>query len=220
MAQADSDLAIEATSDYDYRGESQTQDQSAVQVNFEYSEPSLWKAGLFMSNVDFGASCGCGTPRLEVNPFAELTHQTDLGVVLGAGANYFSYWVNGGGAYDYAEVNLDATLGGIGAWLSYAPDYDGRAVPIALGAWYASLDGTTALYKELTLIGHVGLAWGPFWTREGGGAKVDFSVGLKYPIRSFELLLQYVDSKRTGAQPGATRLSGRAILSVQTLLPL
>jgi uncharacterized protein (TIGR02001 family) len=217
---AESDIAIEATSDYDYRGESQTREHPAVQMNFEYSDPGLWKTGLFMSNVDFGNTCGCGNPRLEVNPFVELTHKTDLGVVFGAGANYYAYTIDGGGSYDYAELNVDATFDGVQAWLSYAPDYDGHAVPLSRGAWYASMDGATVLYKELSLTGHVGLAWGPYWIRLGGGSKVDFSIGLKYPVRGFDILLQYVDSRRTEPEPGAERLVGRTILSVQTAISL
>jgi uncharacterized protein (TIGR02001 family) len=218
-AHAESQMTVEATSDYDFRGDTQTQEQSAVQVSFDFSDDARWKTGLFMSNVDFGDTCRCENPRLELSPYAEVMHKTDLGVILGAGANYYAYMVNGGGAYDYAEFYVDADVHGIKTALYFAPDYDGRATQFELGAWYVSADGTTTLQGDLSLIEHIGFAWGPYWTRLGGGSKIDYSLGLGYPIGRFEIMLQYIDTKRTESEPGAVRLSGRTILSIETVLP-
>ena len=170
-------MTVEATSDYDYRGETQTQKQPALQFNFEYSDPDVWKAGLFLSNVDFGNTCGCGDPRLEVNPSVEVSHRTDSGVLLGAGANYDAYTVNGGGAYDYVELNVDASLGGVVAWLSYAPDYDGHAAVLELVPGMRPSMAAGRL-QGASLVGHAGFSWGPYWDRIGGGSKVDLSIGL------------------------------------------
>lgn len=213
-------MLLVATSDYDFRGESQTQNQPALQLSFDWSDAPRWKAGLFMSNVDFDGGCACGNPRLEISPYAEWLRPTASGVTLGLGASYYAYLVGGGAGLDYGEPYVEATYREARVALSYTPNYDGSSTHLNLGAWYVSADDALALPADFSLTGHVGYSSGPYWTRLGGGKKLDYSVGLGRPLGHFELILQYIASKRTERGAGdPVDGEGRALLMLETHLP-
>ncbi len=222
VAHADPTLTatLEATSDYDYRGETQTERQPAAQMSFDYIEDSQWKTGLFMSNVHFGANSEVGNPRLELSPYAEIMHKTSSGLQFGTGANFYAYLVDGGQGYDYGELYVDAAFHGVKTALFYTPNYDGREPRVRLDAWYVSLDATTALLEHLALTEHAGYAWGNYWTERNGGSKIDYSLGMDYELGKFEVLLQYIATRRMPSDPGTGINSmGRAVLSIETVLP-
>ena len=211
---------VEATSDYDFRGETQTERQPAAQVSFDLVEDSEWKTGVFMSNVHFGDNNYVGNPRLEVSPYAELMHKTASGLQFGIGANYYAYMVDGGQGYDYGEAYVDAAFHGIKTAFFYTPNYDGREPQARLDAMYASVDAATALIAHLSLIEHAGYAWGNYWIDRNGGAKIDYSLGLNYELGKFELQLQYIATRRMPSEPGTSvDATGRAVFSVETVLP-
>jgi len=222
MAQADPTLTatVEATSDYDFRGETQTERQPAGQVSFDYVEDSQWKTGVFMSNVHFGDNSYVGNPHLEVSPYAEIMHKTASGLQIGTGLNYYAYMVDGGQGYDYGELYVDAAYHGIKSALLYTPNYDGREPHARLDAWYVSLDAATALVNRLALMEHAGYAWGNYWSDRNGGSKIDYSLGLDYGVGKFELLLQYIATRRLPSDPGTGSDSmGRVVLSIETVVP-
>jgi uncharacterized protein (TIGR02001 family) len=211
---------VEATSDYDFRGESQTERQPAAQLSFDFVDDSQWKTGVFMSNVHFGDNSSVGNPRLEVSPYAEIMHKTASGLLLGTGMNYYAYMVDGGQGYDYGELYVDASYHGIKSTLFYTPNYDGREPHARLEAWYVSVDATTALIEHLSLMEHAGYAWGNYWIERNGGSKIDYSLGLNYELGKFELQLQYIATRRMPSDPGTSIDStGRAVFSIETILP-
>jgi uncharacterized protein (TIGR02001 family) len=213
-------VTVEATSDYDFRGETQTGRQPAAQLSFDYVEDSQWKTGVFMSNVHFGDNSYVGNPRLEVSPYAEIMHRTASGVLFGTGLNYYAYMIDGGQGYDYGELYIDASYHGIKTALFYTPNYDGREPRARLDAWYVSVDATTALIEHLSLMEHAGYAWGDYWIDRNGGAKIDYSLGLNYELGKFELQLQYIATRRMPSDPGTSIDStGRVVFSVETILP-
>jgi uncharacterized protein (TIGR02001 family) len=222
LAHADPTLTatVEATSDYDFRGETQTERQPAAQVSFDYIEDSQWKTGVFMSNVHFGDNAYVGNPRLEVSPYAEIMHKSASGAQFGTGVNYYAYMVDGGQGYDYGEMYVDAAYHGIKTALFYTPNYDGREPHARLNAWYVSIDATTALLDHLSLMEHAGYAWGNYWIDRNGGPKIDYSLGFDYGLGKFELLLQYIATRRVPSDPGTSINSmGRVVFSVETVLP-
>jgi uncharacterized protein (TIGR02001 family) len=147
-------------------------------------------------------------------------HKTASGVQLGTGLNYYAYMVDGGQGYDYGELYVDAAYHGFKTALFYTPNYDGREPHARLNAWYASVDGSTALIEHLSLIEHAGYAWGDYWIERNGGSKIDYSLGFNCELGKFELQLQYIATRRLLSDPD-TGIDARArvVFSVETVLP-
>jgi uncharacterized protein (TIGR02001 family) len=220
VARAEVSAILTATNDYDFRGESQTAYEPAAQLCLEATADGGAKAGLFVSNVNFGRSRDWGNPRLEMNPYAEFSHKMPSGVFLGIGAAYYAYMVNGGSSYDYGEIYVSGGYKAVKSALYYAPSYDGRSTRQHLSAWYWSVDNTLPLVDHFSMLNHVGYAWGRYWAQAGAGAKIDYSVGIDYSIKKFDVILQFIDTTRTSAGAGERGdTKGRAVLSFEMGLP-
>lgn len=220
VARPEVSATLTATNDYDFRGESQTAYAPAAQLGLEAKGDGGGKAGLFMSNVNFGRSRDWGNPRLEMNPYAEFSHKMTSGASLGVGAAYYAYMVNGGASYDYGEIYLSGGYKAVKSALYYAPAYDGRSTRQHLSAWYWSADNTLPLVEHFSMLNHVGYAWGPYWAQAGGGTKIDYSVGIDYSIKKFDVILQFIDTKRTSAGAGEQGdTKSRAALSFEMAVP-
>ena len=83
-AYADFSVTPTLTSDYDFRGVTQTLEDPAIQLGLNYNHESGFYAGLWGSNVDFGP----GKPNIEIDAFA--------GFAGGDAAETFGqHWSNG-----------------------------------------------------------------------------------------------------------------------------
>lgn len=226
LARAEVGAMLAVTNDYDFRGETQTSYGPAAQLSLEVRDDVGWKAGLFTSNVNFGANREFGNPRLEMSPYVEFAAKIAADTTVGAGAAYYAYALDGGSSYDYGEFYLTGGYKTLKSALYYAPDEEGRSTHMHLSAWYWSADGSVPLSERWSLLAHMGYAWGAYWAGVGGGTKVDYSTGINYSIGKFEVLLQYIDSKRTSRGANGfvntdinTNTKGRAVLSIETGLP-
>lgn len=127
---------------------------------------------------------------------------------------------DGGSSYAYGEIYLSGGYKAVKSALYYAPAYDGRSTRRHLSAWYWSADNTLPLVEHFSMLNHVGYAWGPYWAQAGGGAKIDYSVGIDYSIKKFDVILQFIDTKRTSAGAGERGdTKGRAVLSFEMGIP-
>jgi uncharacterized protein (TIGR02001 family) len=120
------------TTDYVFRGISQTAEGPAIQGGFD-ATCGLFYAGVWGSNLDFGGSGGQDVANLEIDWYAGVKPKTgpitwDLGVIyysypnaLGSVAdlNYFEVKVGGS-----AEIWKDGTLG---VTVFYSPEYTGES---------------------------------------------------------------------------------------------
>ncbi len=99
---------IGATSNYVWRGMTQTDNQAAVSGGLDYTNESGFYAGTWASNIDWAAS-GTGT---EVDFYAGVSSDDyDLGVI------YFYYPDHSNS--DFSEVYGSYTLGGVTAGIAY-----------------------------------------------------------------------------------------------------
>ena len=119
---------VAVTSDYVFRGVSQTYREPALQGGINYQNPAGWFAGAWTSNVQpypFGAHAA------EVNVYGGFGWA--LGSEWTARASYTRYlyaWDHRPAAYDYGELSL--TLGfedRLAATISYQPDSTRYAIP-------------------------------------------------------------------------------------------
>lgn len=139
-----------ATSDYVFRGFSQTDGAAAFQAGADLTAGAFY-AGVWGSNVDFGDDTvaefdAYGGVRGEV-----AGYELDLGVV-----GYFYAQEPTGADYNYVEVKAAASraMGPVtlGAAVYYSPDFFG----IDEAATYVELNGEWALTNSLSMSGAVG----------------------------------------------------------------
>jgi uncharacterized protein (TIGR02001 family) len=155
FAQDDVDIAfnVAVTSDYVFRGVSQTDEDPAISGGVDLTAGSFY-AGAWASNVDFGDDTDAeidlyGGYRTEAGGYA-----LDFGVV-----GYLYVNAPGGADYDYVEFKAAASraigdfTGGIALYVS--PDFFGADDE----ATYLELNGAYATTAGWTISGAVGQQW-------------------------------------------------------------
>jgi uncharacterized protein (TIGR02001 family) len=181
------------TSDYPYRGISQTGEGPAIQGSFDYSY-ELFSAGVWASNIDFASS-------IELDWYAALGSEYN-GVGWSVGFVYYSYpgkphnvgknfWEgNASLSYDFGFVAVSAGI-------SISPDfqfntgmayYPNGSVTIPLGSTGFALEGT---------VGHQYIENNTVW---GTPDYTDWSVGITYSVWGFDLAVRYHDTDLSMAE--------------------
>ena len=144
---------VGVTSDYVFRGVSQTMEDPAVQggVDLTYG---VGYAGVWASNVDFGAD----DPSAEIDLYAGV-RPTVGDTSLDFGVLYYGYSKDKGltpGSYSYVEVKAAAsrTFGPatLGAAVYYSPEFPGKTG----SATYFEGNAAVPIAKKLTLSGALG----------------------------------------------------------------
>ena len=141
---------VALTSDYVFRGFSQTEEGPAIQGGFDMSYKMLY-VGVWASNLDFGSdNNGNDVANIEIDVYAGIKHkfgavEADLGVI------YYAYpgAEDAGAELDYVEIKfgLSGDLNdrvSLSGTLYYSPEYTGETgetltyeggVSVALGTY-------------------------------------------------------------------------------------
>jgi uncharacterized protein (TIGR02001 family) len=199
-ASADISVPLAVTSDYDFRGLTQTDENFAVQAGLTYTDDSGFYVGAWASNIDFPGLDG----DFELDGF--------LGYAGGDAEESFGYDV---GAIVYAypgsddleevvELYAGITKGWFGAKVWFSPDNYGET------SWYTEGNVTIPLPANFSVSGHVGYSFGDYWD---GIEYLDYSLGVNYTISNFTLNAKWVDTDISGAD------TDRFIFTVSTTLP-
>ena len=77
---------VALSTDYMYRGGSQTNEQPAISGGFDYAHSSGVYAGLWASNVDFGDSA-----NIEIDFYGGIAGEISNGIGWDVGALYYHY---------------------------------------------------------------------------------------------------------------------------------
>lgn len=180
------------TSEYVFRGISQTDGVPALQGGFDY-EIDLSKsvngyAGVWASNVKFPDA------SVEMDIYGGI--KTDIsGVGLDVGFIYYAY---PGAAsaldYDFVEakfaLSYDAGVASGTAAINYSPEYFGDSGD----AVYYALDLEVPIQKLFAIIGHIGYQTIEENAAFGTDDYVDFKIGAKANVMGFDLTLAYTDT--------------------------
>lgn len=205
---------VALTSDYVFRGISQSDEGPAIQGGFDYTYdaegdgfPGFY-AGVWGSSVDF-------------NDGDEASAEFDLYAGLsGTFDQYATGWKLGGIYYAYpgADDSLDYDFWEVAASLThdfgpfattlsynYSPEYFGETGD----AHYTALAATVPLPYDLTLNGNVG-----YQTIEDGEDYLTWSAGLGYTWNGFGLSLAYIDTDLDEPEECADGCSERVVFTV------
>lgn len=135
------------TSDYLFRGISQTNEEPAFQAGLTYKTPFGLYLGAWTSNVDYGA----GDPDQEVDGF--VGYNTDLGINWKFDVMINRYQYPGAGASNYAELITKTTfLKTYSVTVAYTDDLYGTRTD----GYYCALDANWTLPDAFTLGVHAG----------------------------------------------------------------
>jgi uncharacterized protein (TIGR02001 family) len=218
------------TNDYDFRGNSQSAKDPALQGSLDYAHESGWYIGAWGSNVDFGIDESAGSlkdPSLEVDLYTGFTKTLESGFTYDFGAVLYAYPDESD--FNYAEIYGSIAKDWFKAKLWYSPKFGGTAaedLAVANGnsdsvsAWYAEVNGTFPLPANFSITAHLGYSTGDYWDNAFLDDQLDYSIGVGYTAGKFALGLKYVDTDSDVViRSDAFNNEGRVIATVATTFP-
>jgi len=189
---------VTLTSDYRFRGISQSNDDIAIQGGFDIAfEPGFY-IGTWGSSVDFGTADGEGFDgTLELDYYAGWAMETESGVGVDVGYLYYDYPGDEDPTGDYQEVYAsvsfwDFTLGG-----AYSDDYYGETGDFK----YYYADYGLGLGENWSLALHIGyndLDDGGGYLSSDESGYIDYSVGVTATYLAVDWTLAYVGTDLDG----------------------
>ncbi len=214
-AQADTDLPgdfsanVALTTDYVFRGISQSNEEPTVQGGIDWSHPETGLyLGVWGSGVDFTDA------TTEMDAYGGISGSIDqfswdLGAIYyyypGAddSLNYDFWELAAAAGYDFGILQASLSL-------NYSPDYFGSSGD----SYYLGAYTTVPLPYDLTLNGHVAHQWISDNASFGTKDYTDWSLGLGYTVEGFDLGLTYTDTDLSEPQDCADGCGARVVFSI------
>ncbi|MEO6078254.1 MAG: TorF family putative porin [Steroidobacteraceae bacterium] len=213
---ASAEIAITPTitTDYDFRGISQTDGREAIQLGLTYTGEGGMYLGIWGSNVDFEVKRGEAHAKTEVDVFAGYAGgDAKEGVGYDVGMIYYTY--PNQGTANYPEVYVGMTKGVLSAKLWYSWDFNNHGDT----AYYADVNLNLPSGEHLAVVTHAGYSGGEYWKANKPGRLgqyFDWSFGFATEIKGATLTLKWADGSDLGVRH--PRNLGRVILSMSTTL--
>lgn len=206
---------VTATSDYDFRGVTQTAQDPALQGSIDWAADNGIYVGAWGSNVDFGDCCD---ESMELDLYVGFAGGDEEGLTFDVGGVWYAY--PGADDIDYPEIWAGIGYGMFGAKLWYS--WDEFATDES--AYYIEGSMDIPLPNDFGISVHVGYSDGDaFDNLVGYQSYFDYSVGITKSIGNWGLELKWVDGsdwKELNNQPGDVLSSdARAIFSISTTVP-
>ena len=183
---------VALTSDYRFRGISQSDEDAAIQGGFDVEFAPGFYVGTWGSSVDFDSNDGYdGSLELDYYAgWASAIGDTDFGVDVGY--IYYDYPGDNGDEGDYGEVYVSGSWKDAALSVNYSDDYYGGTGKFL----YYAADYSLTLFDALGVGFHVGYndfdETGFFATNTD--SYTDWSVTLSYTWASVDFSVAYVDT--------------------------
>lgn len=189
-AQDESSLSanLTVTTDYVFRGYTQTGEDPAVQGGLDWAGPGGWYVGTWASNIDFGSG---DDASVEVDIYGGYAWEAN-GVSYDLGVLYYAYpGAESSAGYDfveaYAGLSYDLDAVSLSGAVHFTPDNFGETGT----GWYLTGGLSGALSDALSMDANVGFSQ---VTEDFGEDYLDWNVGLSYSFSSVALDLRYHDT--------------------------
>lgn len=205
---------VAVTSDYAFRGISQTLEEAALQGGIDLEHPSGLYLGTWGSSLNFGETA---LPRahVELDVYGGFGFSAAEIVDFDLGAIYYGYPGSDGRGYDFLELGLGASRSfsklDTGVSASFSPDYFGGSGE----SWYYGVDLGVPI-SVLTLSGSIGHQTIEDNEIFGTPDYTNWTLGLGVGLAGFDLSGQYVDTdiEEEECIGGTGLCGGRAIFSI------
>lgn len=208
------------TSDYVFRGISQTAEDPALQGSIDFEFDNGVYAGLWGSNVDFDDCCD---ESVEIDGYVGFYNELGEDWRYDAGAIYY-YYPGTDEDLDYGEVYLGVGWRWLDVYYYYTNDF--YASGDAGFYWDASAEFELPVW-ELGLKLHYGYTGGPALNGDsaqdvGVESYSDYSIGLTRDFGNFTAELAYWDTDLDGdfeVTSGAGANDDRVVFTISTSFP-
>jgi len=178
---------VALTTDYVYRGVSQTDSGPAIQGGFDLEHSSGFYAGIWASNLDFGDDAD-----IEIDYYAGFGGEFSNNIGYDVGVIYYAYPDSDAadaGDYDFTEVygslSYDFGPAALTGGLAFSSDFFGGTDD----ATYAYVDVDVPLPSDFSL----GLHYGDQSIDQGTDYN-DWKIGLSKSWNGFDFALDYTDT--------------------------
>jgi uncharacterized protein (TIGR02001 family) len=189
------------TSDYDWRGVSQSDEDPAFQLGATYALDSGFYVGAWGSNIDWGP----GDPNVEIDLYAGFAGG-DAEESVGFDVGVLHYRYPGAKSANFTELYAGLSKGYFSAKLWYSWEFGGSDED----GLYLEGNATYPLPQDFSLLAHVGYSDSNYYPDN----YVDYSVGVGKAFGNIDLAVKYVNSNDL---PGAGR--NAIIGTISTTLP-
>lgn len=204
------------TTNYSFRGLTQTQDDPAFQGSFDWTHPIGFYAGVWGSNIDFQDNDAGFDDDANLEIDAYFGFANSIGnFTYNVGGIYYIYpgANDDAGEYNYWEIagkfGYNFEIFSVGANVFYSPEFFGEtgstvyvqgtaAVPLPFMPLTTTLDGW---------VGHQG-------DTDIFTDYIDWSIGLKVAVEGFNLDFRWVDTNLETDECSANTCKGTFIFSV------
>ncbi len=219
-AQAEFSATVTATSDYVFRGISQTAEDPALQASVDYESDIGLYVGVWGSNVDFDDCCD---ENVELDGYVGFYNEIGEDWRYDVGAIYY-YYPDTSEDLDYGEVYVGLGWKWLDVYYYYTDDF--YASDEAGFYWDAKAEFELPVW-ELGLKLHYGYTGGPALNGTnaedvGVESYSDYSVGLTRDFGNFSFELAYWNTDLDGdyeVSSDAGANDDRVVLSVSTTFP-
>lgn len=207
---------IGLTSEYSFRGISQSDEGPAIQGSVDWNHDSGFYAGVWGSSIEFTDA------SLEIDIYAGYSGEVN-GFTYDVGGIYYVYpGADSDLDYNFVEaafaLGYDFDVAALSASVNYSPDYfasSGDAVYLAsyLNVPLAFLPFDTSLNANL---GH---QWIDDNAKFGVEDYMDWGIGLSSNIEGFDVSLKYIDTDLSEPRECADGCAERVIVSISKSFP-
>lgn len=220
---------IALTTDYRFRGQSQSQGEPALSGGVDYAGSSGFFAGVWASNVDFNDAA---ETYMELDLYAGFTSALSDKTTGSIKAIYYLYptadYPPGANKYDYFELigSLAHDFGGFSGTFeaAWSPDYfaeSGSSVALTGGLSVPLTDSFWFFDGGVSASGKLGYQWIDDNTTFGTPDYVFYDVGVSAKIANVTLDVRWVDTDldRADCFSGANLCEGGVVATLTLLLP-
>jgi uncharacterized protein (TIGR02001 family) len=194
---------VALTSEYLFRGLSQTDDAPAIQGGFDYevevAKPASFYLGVWGSNVDFNEGAGVDGATIEIDYYGGIKGSyADTGFSWDAGFIYYTYpGANSGLDYDFwelqAALGYDFGVAAVTASINYSPENFGKSGESLYPKF--AVDVPVPGVKGLALSGYVAKQYIEDVSAFGTNDYVEWNFGASYNVADlFDIALNYSDT--------------------------
>jgi uncharacterized protein (TIGR02001 family) len=202
------------TSDYDFRGISQTNGEPAIQLGVTYTGETGMYLGIWGSNVDLEVTPNEAHAKTEIDVYAGYAGGDSAeGWGYDVGAIYYSY--PNQGTANYPEFYTGVSRGAFSAKLWYSWNFNNSGDT----SYYADVNLNMPASDVFSVLVHMGYSGGQYWTADKPGRLgkyMDWSLGFGATVKGATLAIKYVDGSDLGVR--FPRNLGRVVLSLSTTL--
>lgn len=193
---------VALTTDYVYRGISQTSGGSALQGGFDFASETGFYVGTWASSITFDDS-------IEIDYYAGFTGSLTEAIGYELGLLFYDY--PGMSSDDFLEAYAVLNYGGLSGSINYSADFYAGVGK----AWYYTLGYEFAVARDVTLGLHYGLQTYEQATWGSQDSYSDYNISVSKSYSGLDFALLYTDTDLSAAEcAGSSDCASSLVFSV------